>query len=553
MAASSPILETRGVCKDYDGVRVLDHVNFTLQAGEIHALLGENGAGKTTLMHILRGMTSLTAGEIRLSGKPVPIKSPQDATSLGIGMVHQHFLLVPVFTVAENLLLATQKRGLFLDRRAVLARAGEIAKSLGWDIPFEARVADLPTGAQQRVEILKALLGDARILLFDEPTAVLAPNEIEDLFGVLRRLRSSGHSLVFVSHKLGEAMALCDAVTVLRRGKVVYESPISATRAEELARQMVGISPSSSDPSDRPTPTLRVTPPAPGGGGIVSVMPGSLPPPAASRAERASVFSGGEEQAKRSGGVGLLVRNLSTRRRHKDEVALEKISFSLAPGEILGVAGVDGNGQTELFEALVGLRGFTAEEFALAGRKLTRFSPRDLARFEVAVIPPDRHREGLALSLSVRDNLVLEAFSSAKYRWGPFLSHRRLRMLADRLAKGFDVRTPDLGLPAVSLSGGNQQKIVIARALSREPKLLVAASPTRGLDIAATAYVHSKLRECQAAGGAIVLISTELDEILSLSTRVAVLYKGRVMGIVPPSAPREEIGLLMGGKALPAP
>lgn len=533
--ASSPLLETNGICKDYDGHRVLDHVNFAVSQGEIHALLGENGAGKTTLMHILRGMTSPSAGEILLWRKPVRITSPQDATALGIGMVHQHFLLVPVFTVAENLLLASQTKGLLLDQSALRAQAGEIAAKLGWDIPFDARVADLPTGAQQRVEILKALLSRARILLFDEPTAVLAPGEIEDLFGVLRTLRASGCSLVFVSHKLGEVMALCDSVTVLRRGKVVYVSPILSTNPQELAKQMVGNLPASSA-----LPLL---------GGEEPAIRSSFADAIAATTTPAPPVSGGGEQAKRSGRVGLLIRNLSTRRRHKDEVALQDISFSLEPGEILGIAGVDGNGQAELFEVLAGLRTFTADEYLLAGRSITRLAPSDLERYGVALIPPDRHREGLALSLSVRDNLTLEAFRSPEYGTGPFLSRRRLRDLADRLAHDFDVRAADLRLPAASLSGGNQQKIVIARALSRQPKILAAASPTRGLDIAATAYVHRKLRECRDAGCAIVLISTELEEILSLATRVAVLYAGRIMGILPPDAPREKIGLLMGGKS----
>ena len=539
--ASSPILETKGICKDYDGHRVLDHVGFSLQKGEIHALLGENGAGKTTLMHILRGLTMPSAGEILLWGKPARIASPQDSTALGIGMVHQHFLLVPVFTVAENLLLASQKSGLLLDRRSLRNKAGEIAAKLGWDIPFDTRVADLPTGAQQRVEILKALLSDARILLFDEPTAVLAPGEIEDLFGVLRTLRASGCSLVFVSHKLAEVMALCDSVTVLRRGKVVYESPISATNPQVLARQMVG--------GDPPRPSA--TPPETGRAGVIVTAlrsgnePVELAPPS-----RVGKGAGGLGVSGRAGGAGLLIRKLSTRRRHKDEVALENITFALAPGEILGVAGVDGNGQTELFEALAGLRPFTAGEFALAGRSITRLSPPDLARYGVAVIPPDRHREGLALSLSVRDNLTMDAFRSRAFGRDPFLSRRRLRDLADHLARDFDIRATDLGLPAASLSGGNQQKIVIARALAKKPAILVAASPTRGLDIAATAYVHGKLRECQAAGSAIVLISTELEEILSLATRVAVLYSGRIMGILPPDSPREKIGLLMGGKTV---
>ena len=500
-----PNLSLRGISKRFGSTLALDGVDFDLVPGEIHALLGENGAGKSTLMNILRGLTQPSAGEISLDGHPVRFNSPQDATQVGIGMVHQHFLLVPTFTVAENLALASP------DKHPPLREAAEAAKRLGWSIPFNAQVSNLPVGTQQRVEILKALLGNAQILLFDEPTAVLAPSEVEELFIVLRALRLEGRSLVFVSHKLNEVMALCDRVTILRRGKNAGTIAVSATTAEDLAQRMVG--------------------------GVSETFPmtGSVKTP---------------ETREQPHNTLLSVTHLSTV-GGLDSVALHDITFTLQAGETLGFAGVDGNGQAELAEVLTGLRPRSAGRIALRGKEISRVTPRDLERLGIALIPPDRHRQGLALTLSIADNLTLEAVNLPRFRRGPggmFIDRSGLRAFAAQLAADFDVRADDLSQPARSLSGGNQQKIVIARALWHKPDLLVAVSPTRGLDIAATGYIHARLRERQAEGGATVLISTELDEVAALSTRIAVLYEGKIVGIVPPGTPRETLSLMMGGR-----
>ena len=513
----------RGITKRFGDVIALDRVDLDLVPGEIHALLGENGAGKSTLMNVLRGLTPPTAGTITLGGKPVRFTSPQDAAQAGIGMVHQHFLLVPSFTVIENLALASP------GRRPPLHEAREITQRLGWTIPLNARIADLPVGTQQRVEILKALLGDARILLFDEPTAVLAPTEVGELFTVLRTLRAEGRSLVFVSHKLNEVMALCDRVTVLRRGRAVGTVAVADTSPEDLARRMVG--------EASPAPNNGGAGFGMGAEGAASSAPTAVSSPAP------PLLGAGE--------VILAVTNLSTE-GGPDAVALNGLTFSLLPGETLGFAGVDGNGQAELAGALTGLRPWTGGRVALNGRNIVRLRPRDLERYGIALIPPDRHTEGLALTLSIADNLTLEAARLPRFRrgiGGLFLDRRGLAAFAAELARDFDVRTSDLTLPARSLSGGNQQKIVIARALWRKPALLIAVSPTRGLDVAATGYVHAKLRVRAADGGATVLISTELDEVIALSTRIAVLYEGRIVGVVPPGTPRETLGLMMGGKA----
>ena len=502
-----PNLSLRGISKQFGSTLALDRVDFDLVPGEIHALLGENGAGKSTLMNILRGLIQPSAGQIFLDGAPVRFSTPQAATLAGVGMVHQHFLLVPTFTVAENLALASP------DRHPPLREAAEAAKRLGWSIPFEARVADLPVGTQQRVEILKALLGNAQILLFDEPTAVLAPSEVEELFTVLRALRLEGRALVFVSHKLNEVMALCDRVTILRRGKNVGTVAVSGTTAEDLAQRMVG----------NATETVPVT-----------------------DAEKIP------ETREQPPNTLLSVTQLSTL-GGLDSVALHDISFTLQAGETLGFAGVDGNGQAELAEVLTGLRPKSAGEIVLRGIEISRLAPQDLERLGIALIPPDRHRQGLALTLSVADNLTLEAVNLPRFRRGPggiFIDRTKLRAFAAQLAADFDVRADDLSQPARSLSGGNQQKIVIARALWNKPDLLVAVSPTRGLDFAATGYVHGRLRERQAEGGATILISTELDEIVALSTRIAVLYEGKIVGSAPPDTPRETLGLMMGGRAV---
>ena len=511
----------RGITKRFGDVTALDRVDFDLAPGEVHALLGENGAGKSTLMNVLRGLTPPTAGTITLGGHSARFASPQDAAQAGIGMVHQHFLLIPPFTVAENLALAS------LDRRPPLREARNIAQRLGWAIPLNARVADLPVGTQQRVEILKALLGNARILLFDEPTAVLAPTEIGELFTVLRALRAEGRSLVFVSHKLNEVMALCDRVTVLRRGRAVGTVAVADTSPEDLARRMVG------------------------GGNILVVAPLAAPSSTATPADKEGAASGPPTTDQTRAPI-LTVTDLSTQ-GGPDAVALRGLTFSLQPGETLGFAGVDGNGQAELAGALTGLRPWTGGQMALNGQDIARLRPRDLERLGIALIPPDRHTEGLALTLSITDNLTLEAARLPRFRRGVgglFLDRRGLAAFAGELARDFDIRASDLNLPARSLSGGNQQKIVIARALWRKPALLVAVSPTRGLDVAATGYVHAKLRARAADGCATVLISTELDEVIALSTRIAVLYEGRIVGVVPPDTPRETLGLMMGGKGV---
>ena len=522
----------RGITKRFGDVIALDRVDFDLVPGEIHALLGENGAGKSTLMSVLRGLTSPTAGTITLGGTPVRFTSPQDAARAGIGMVHQHFLLVPSFTVIENLALASP------GRRPPLHEAREITQRLGWTIPLNARIADLPVGTQQRVEILKALLGNARILLFDEPTAVLAPTEVGELFTVLRALRAEGRSLVFVSHKLNEVMALCDRVTVLRRGRTVGTIAVADTSPEDLARRMVGDS------------DILVGAPLAAPSFLVRALLPSPHPQGRSEAGKEGAASGAPTM-EQTGAPILAVTDLSTE-GGPDAVALNGLTFSLLPGETLGFAGVDGNGQAELAGALTGLRPWTGGRMALNGRDIVRLRPRDLERYGIALIPPDRHTEGLALTLSIADNLTLEAARLPRFRrgiGGLFLDRRGLAAFAAELARDFDVRTSDLTLPARSLSGGNQQKIVIARALWRKPALLIAVSPTRGLDVAAAGYVHAKLRVRAADGGATVLISTELDEVIALSTRIAVLYEGRIVGIVPPDTPRETLGLMMGGKA----
>jgi ABC-type uncharacterized transport system ATPase subunit len=501
------VLTVRSITKWYGANKVLDNVDFSLRPGEIHALLGENGAGKTTLMNILRGMTQPTAGQIFVNGVDVSIKNPIDSTRCGIGMVHQHFLLVPAFTVEENLVLAGQQGGFLLDSKQILARSASICNRLGWNVPFDARVADLPVGIQQRVEILKALLGDAKVVLFDEPTAVLTPNEVDELIVVLRSLRDEGRSLVFVSHKLGEVMALCDRVTVLRRGVVVGEVAVSDTNPGDLARRMVG------DDSVGLLEEKGMTP-------------------------------------SRAAGTGLALKDVSACKRSKDDIELKSLTFEVPRGQILGFAGVDGNGQEELFEILAGVRKINSGELIIDERRIQGLAPADLAALGISIIPPDRQRQGLALPLSVRDNLLFDAVHEKRFSRAGFLVNRRLDRMAETLRQEYDIRADDLSLPAASLSGGNQQKIVIARALSTKPKIVLAASPTRGLDVAATAYVHEKLKICRDSGAAIILISTELDEIFALSDRIAVLYEGRISAIVDRRISREDIGLLMGGKTV---
>ncbi len=497
----------RGIVKQFDATRALNGVDFELLPGEIHALLGENGAGKSTLMQVLSGLYPPDAGTIEVRGTPVRFRSARDATRAGIGMVHQHFTLVENFTVAENLALALPSQTpFFLPRRHLAAEALALAEHLGWKLDPNTPVWQLPVGVQQRLEIVKVLAQQPEILIFDEPTAVLAPVELDELFSVLARLRSEGKSIVFISHKLNEVMRLCDRVTVLRRGENAGTVAVADTNPEDLARRMVG------DQAERE---------------LEAECPDAIPAPGAGAGETV-----------------LGIKNLWVRDARGVD-ALRGVSLELREGEILGVAGVDGNGQAELAEAVLGLCRASRGTVEFHYRNGARGTP---VRSEIGYVPQDRRREGLVPSMSVRDNLILELHQEPGASWGPWLRWSYLNGRAAEMVSAYDVRTASLAQPAGTLSGGNQQKIVIGRALDKQPRLLVVVNPTRGVDVGATAYVHEQLVAQRRRGAAILLISTELDEVIRLSDRVAVLYEGELMGIVPPSTPREQLGLMMGGK-----
>jgi ABC-type uncharacterized transport system ATPase subunit len=457
-----PMLEVAGISKSYGAVRALNDVSARFSAGEIHAVLGENGAGKSTLMHILSGFAAPDSGSATLGGEALPFGRPFECRRRGIAMIHQHFTLVKAFTVAENLCLA-QLDGIGpLDRDVLIAPALEIAKDLGWTVDLNARTGDLPIGAQQRIEILKSLAGDAEVAIFDEPTAVLGPVEVEDLFRVLRRLKDAGKIVILIAHKLAEVMAIADRVTVLRRGVVVAEAPIGEVSSAQLAQWMVGDMPES----------LQVSPSA-----------------------------------------------TSAPELHVEEVSgstLRGVSFAVGRGEILGIGGVDGNGQQELAEVLAGvtqpLHGTVRWDGGAA-----------------SYIPEDRQSDGLALSMTIEDNLLIGGYKRASLTRGPFLNRRRIAQWASTLVERFDVRTSSTKEVVANLSGGNQQKVVIARALDETPDLLVAVNPTRGLDVKATGYVHRKIIEARNAGAVVVLISTDVDELAALASRTVYLSRGKIV------------------------
>ncbi len=503
----APALEMRGITKRYPGVVANDGISLEVRPGEIHALLGENGAGKTTLMNVLYGLATPDEGEILLDGVPIRIAGPADAIARGINMVHQHFMLVPVLSVAENILLGEEimANRVFLDRREAHRRILELGRTFGFEIDPEAKVSTLSVGWQQRVEILKALYRRARILVLDEPTAVLTPQETEEIFAVLRRLADQGHSIVFISHKLYEVLAIADRITVIRRGRVVGERRPAATNEDELAELMVGREVQLT--ADRGTshpgePMLRVT--------------------------------------------GL---EASDDRGHP---MVRGVDLEVRAGEILGVAGVAGNGQDELVESIVGLRRPTAGTVTLDSANITGHSPRALNEASVAYVPADRHRFGLILPFSIADNLVLTSYYRSPYARGVVRDGVSIERDARSSVARFDIRTPSVTASAATLSGGNQQKIVVAREFDRDLKLLVLDQPTRGLDVGSIEFIHKQVIAKRDAGTAVLLVSAELDEVLELSDRIAVMYRGRIVAVLDgPTADKNDVGLLMatGGTA----
>ena len=502
----TPVLELRGITKRFPGVLANDHIDLTLQEGEIHALLGENGAGKTTLMNILYGLYQPDEGEILVREKPIQVYSPSDAIASGIGMVHQHFMLIPVFTVTENVMLGEEsiRAGGLLDRKAAADRIRQISSQYGLEVNPDSYVRDLPVGVQQRVEIIKLLYRNADILIFDEPTAVLTPQEADELFGIMRSLASQGKSIIFITHKLREVLDVANRITVIRRGKVVGSVLPQEADQSQLAALMVG------------------------------------------RAVQLEL----EREPAKPGQPVLTVDDLTVADETR-QVTVDGVSFEVRAGEVLGIAGVQGNGQTELVEAITGLRLPVSGKITLLGHDVTRSSPREVTELGAAHIPEDRQRDGLILTFPVSDNLVLNMYYQPPFSKGVVMDEARIMENAVKEIKAFDVRTPGPLTPVGSLSGGNQQKVIVARELSRPIKFLVASQPTRGLDVGSIEYIHTQILKRRDAGVAVLLVSTELDEILQLSDRIAVMFRGKIVATVPSAeATKEYIGLLMAGVPL---
>ena len=498
-------LELRGITKRFGTLVANDSINLVVESGEIHSLLGENGAGKSTLMNVLYGLYQADEGEIVLDGKPVKFSGPGDAMAAGIGMVHQHFMLIPVFTVAENVALGNEPTGPLgtLDLAEARKRVTDISERFGFNVDPDALVEDLPVGVQQRVEIIKALSRDAKVLVLDEPTAVLTPQETDELMEIMRALSKSGTSIVFITHKLREVKEVADKITVIRLGKVVGTASPSAS-ASELASLMVG------------------------------------------REVDLTV----DKKVAQPGAEILKVNAISVLDDRKQR-AVNSVSFSVHAGEILAIAGVQGNGQTELAEALLGLRPVLKGQgsIAIAGNQVENFSVRKRLELGVGFIPEDRKKDGLVTEFSIAENLMLNGSYSKPYASGLNINFSKRTELAQTLVKEFDVRTPSIETPAGKLSGGNQQKVVVARELSRDVKLLIASQPTRGVDVGSIEFIHERLVEERDSGRAVVLISTELDEVLALADRIAVMYRGQIVGIVGPDTPREVLGKMMAGVA----
>ena len=496
-------LELRGITKRFGALVANDHIDLTVEPGEIHCLLGENGAGKSTLMNVLYGLYQADEGEILLDGAPVHFAGPGDAMAAGIGMVHQHFMLIPVFTVAENVMLGHEQTGFggHLNVGAARETVRDISARFGFDIDPDVLVEDLPVGIQQRVEIIKALSRDAKVLVFDEPTAVLTPQETDELMAIMEQLKASGTAIVFITHKLREVREVADRITVIRLGKVVGEASPTATNTE-LASLMVG----------RPV-DLTV-----------------------------------DKGPQKPGEPAFVVKDLCVI-DHLGQFVVDHIDFQVRAGEILAVAGVQGNGQTELTEAIMGLQQRVTGDILLDGTNLQGLSVRKILDAGVGFIPEDRQEDGLISEFTIAENLMLNRSTGVPFvRFGNLQLGYLAEFAEDKITE-FDIRAQGIGTRAGRLSGGNQQKVVIARELSRDLRLFVAAQPTRGLDVGSVEFVHTRIVATRDAGIPVIVVSTELDEVTALADRIAVMFRGKIVGIVPADTPRDVLGLMMAGEA----
>ena len=500
------LLEMQGISKSFPGVQANKDINFNLRRGEVHALLGENGAGKTTLMKILFGLYKPDGGEIRLKGEKVEINSPEEAIRQGIGMVHQHFMLIPPFTVLENIILGAEPRKSLgrLDQAKAVKKINSLSQQLGLKVELDTKIENVTVGMQQRVEILKALYREAEVLILDEPTSVLTPQEAEDLGEIIRELAAGGKGVVFITHKLKEVMKFADRITVIRGGRVVDSVNSSETDIQTLAEMMVG----------------------------------------------RKVFLEMKKGPCRPGKVILQTKNLKVVDNRRLP-AVKRVNLQVRAGEILAVAGVDGNGQSELIEALTGLRPVAGGQILLEGQEINYANPRRILEKGVGHIPEDRQKRGLVLDFSIQENLLLELYRTPQFCRAGFLRKEQSLTYAENLIEEFDIRTPGPGIKASSLSGGNQQKVIIAREIRRDPQLLIVAQPTRGLDVGAIEFVHKQLISARDLGKAILLFSLELDEILSLADRIVVIYEGEIVGnLAREEATEEKLGLMMTGGLL---
>lgn len=494
-------LELRRITKQFGSLVANDDINFKVEAGEIHAILGENGAGKSTLMNIVYGLLAPDKGQILVDGQEIKIKSPLDALAAGIGMVHQHFMLIPVFTVAENIVLGHEKtnRVGLLDLATAREEIIRVSKEFNFEVDPDALIEDLPVGIQQRVEIIRALIYNSKILILDEPTAVLTPQETDELLANMKKLRDSGRSIVFITHKLREVKAVADRISIIRRGKVVGTVQPSASQ-EEMASLMVG----------RPV-DLTVNKADGKPGKTILEM------------------------------VDLNVLDTTGR------ALASKINLTVSAGEVVAVAGVQGNGQSELAEAIVGLREHLTGSIKLSGNELIGRSVDECLKAGIAYVPESRELDGLISSFSITENLILDTHSEAPYSKGIFYKPAMAHQVAIERIKEFDIRAQSASDPASSLSGGNKQKVVLARELSRPVELVVVCQPTRGLDVGSIEFVHQRLISERNSGRAVLLFSTELDEVFALADRIAIMYRGEIIAIVPATASREEVGLYMAG------